>query len=109
VINIWREQALHEAGHATAAAMLSQDILSVEIRHGGGGLTRTRAPRHSDRQAVRDFVVVAYGGIAASEAIVAFLTFSVCSISGEMSRPSETFLSKRETILARPTTLRQSA
>jgi hypothetical protein len=68
-ISIWREQALHEAGHVTAALALHQDVLSVEIRHGGGGLTRTRAPRYSDRQAVLDFVVVAFAGIVASEQI----------------------------------------
>ena len=68
-MNLWREQAVHEAGHAVAALHLDQDVLSVEIRHGGGGLTRTRSPRHSHRQAVRDFVAVSYGGIIASEQI----------------------------------------
>jgi hypothetical protein len=68
-MHLWREQAVHEAGHAVAAVHLDQDVLSVEIRHGGGGLTRTRAPRLSHRQSVLDFVTVAYAGIVASEQI----------------------------------------
>jgi hypothetical protein len=60
---------VHEAGHAVAALHLNQDVISVEIRHGGGGLTRTRAPRLPRREAVLNFCVVAYAGIAASEAI----------------------------------------
>jgi hypothetical protein len=69
VNRVRRETAIHEAGHATAAAHIGQEVTSIEIGFAGAGLCRTREPRLPLRESVLNFCIVAYAGICASAQI----------------------------------------